>query len=73
MSVWICACAPVRVRVRACVRECARACVCLFVCVCVRACGRAWISAFTRSILTGEFSFSSFFCVMAGQKSAEFD
>ena len=41
-----------------CVRACVRACVCIY----------AWISASTRSILTGEFSFSSFFLCDGGSK-----
>ena len=48
-------------------------CVCVHmrvrVCVCVCVCIYAWISASTRSILTGQVSFSLFFCVIAGQKS----
>ena len=52
--------------------KCVCVCVCVRarVCVCVCVCAYAWISAFTRSILTEVFSFSSFFfCVMVGQKS----
>ena len=49
--------------------KCLYECVCVCVCARARVCVYAWISASTRSILTGEFSFSSFLCVMAGQKS----
>ena len=72
VSVWMC--------VRACVSVHVCVCVCVFVCVCelcpcARVCVRgcvcvyAWIAATTRSILTGQVSFSLFFYVMVGQKS----
>ena len=48
------------VRVRAWVRACVRACVCV--------CVYAWISASSRSILTVEFSFSSFLLCDGGSK-----
>ena len=57
MCVCVCVCGWVDDWVCVCVYPRARVCMC--VCVC------AWISASTRSILTGEFSFSSFFYVMA--------
>ena len=41
-------------------RACVRASVCVWVCVGMCVCLYAWISVSIRSILTGEFSFSSF-------------
>ena len=67
----VCACACVRVCVVcACVCVCACACVCVCgVCVCVCVCVCTLISASSWSILTGQVSFFSVFCVRTGQKS----
>ena len=62
VSVRLCVCVCVFVCVFVCVYVRVRVCVC--VCVCVY----AWISASTRSLLTGEFSFSSFFLCDSGLK-----